>query len=68
MNKAILVLIRMYQNLSALFPSRCVYTPTCSEYAKSAFLKYPFFKAGKLTFWRILRCHPLAKGGVDPLR
>ncbi|MDD4183679.1 MAG: membrane protein insertion efficiency factor YidD [Candidatus Omnitrophica bacterium] len=61
-------LISFYQKISSAFPSQCRYTPTCSCYAKEAFLKYSFFKAFKLSVWRILRCHPLSKGGFDPVK
>gem|GEM_PF-301333 len=66
-NKLAVWLISFYQKISFMFPSHCIYTPTCSCYAKEAFLKYSFLKAFKLSVSRILRCHPLAKGGFDPL-
>lgn len=59
-------LIRFYQrSLSPLFPRRCRFYPTCSQYALEAFDKYGFLRALALTFWRILRCNPLSRGGVD---
>lgn len=67
MKRIALFFIYLYQRLSFLFPSRCIYIPSCSEYAKEAFLKYPFLKALRLVFLRLIRCHPLAKGGFDPL-
>lgn len=60
-------LISLYRRISYLFPHNCLYSPTCSEYAQMAFLRHSFFKAMRLTFLRILRCNPLAKGGYDPL-
>ena len=62
-----LFFIRLYQRFSALFPACCIYHPTCSEYAKTAFQKYSWLKAAKLTFFRILRCNPFSRGGLDPL-
>ncbi|MCP4653436.1 MAG: membrane protein insertion efficiency factor YidD [Candidatus Omnitrophica bacterium] len=63
-----LFLIAFYQKISTLFlPARCKYLPTCSQYAKEAFSQYSFLKAGRLTFYRILRCNPWARGGYDPL-
>ncbi|UCG34604.1 MAG: membrane protein insertion efficiency factor YidD [Candidatus Omnitrophota bacterium] len=67
MNKITLLLIALYQRVSFLFPARCRYIPTCSEYARQAFLQYPFLKAMQLTGLRLLRCNPFAKGVVDPL-
>ena len=47
-------------------PSR-IYTPTSSQYAIQALEKYGFLKGGFLAVKRILRCHPFAKGGYDPV-
>jgi uncharacterized protein len=45
----------------------CRYTPSCANYTYQAIDKYGVFKGGALGLWRILRCHPFAKGGFDPL-
>ncbi|MFA6282018.1 MAG: membrane protein insertion efficiency factor YidD [Candidatus Omnitrophota bacterium] len=68
MNKAAILLISLYQKIAHLFPSHCIYTPTCSCYAKDAFAQYPFLKAAKLTLKRIIKCNPFAKGGYDPVK
>ncbi len=61
-------LVRFYQlTFSSLVGGCCRFQPTCSEYARQAFRKYGFFKGTWLTIKRISRCHPLAKGGYDPL-
>lgn len=61
--------IKFYQKtISPLLGSgKCRFTPTCSEYSLNAFRKYSFFKALRLSIWRILRCNPFGKGGYDPL-
>ncbi|HRY59967.1 MAG TPA: membrane protein insertion efficiency factor YidD [Patescibacteria group bacterium] len=46
----------------------CRFYPTCSEYSKQAFEKYGFFKGFFLANWRILRCNPWSKGGIDELK
>jgi len=46
----------------------CKFTPTCSEYAKRAILKHGSFKGLVLGTWRVLRCNPWSKGGVDPVK
>ena len=63
-----ILLIRFYRRfISPLFPPRCRFTPTCSQYALEAFTKYGFFKGFYLSAWRILRCNPFCKGGYDPV-
>ena len=64
-----MAMIRFYQlAISPLFPARCKYYPTCSEYSKQAFGKYNFFKALGLSLWRVIRCNPFSHGGYDPLK
>lgn len=54
--------------LQFLFPNGfCRYYPTCSDYSAQAIRKYGFWRGSWLGFCRILRCHPWAKGGFDPL-
>ena len=45
----------------------CRFTPTCSQYAKQAIVKYGAFKGGYLALKRVLKCHPLHPGGYDPV-
>ncbi|HOD52948.1 MAG TPA: membrane protein insertion efficiency factor YidD [Candidatus Cloacimonadota bacterium] len=62
------VIIRFYQKIiSPVIPPSCRFTPTCSEYARQAFMKYPLHKALFLSLKRILKCHPFHPGGHDPL-
>jgi len=69
-------MIRWYQKylsldtgfLSYIYSERvCRYHPTCSEYSYQAIEKYGTIKGGWLGFKRIIRCHPWAKGGDDPV-
>ena len=63
-----ILLIRLYQGLiSPFLPNACRYQPTCSEYAKQAFIKYGFLKGFRLTIKRISSCHPWGGSGYDPL-
>jgi uncharacterized protein len=43
----------------------CRYTPTCSEYTRQSLLKYGLYRGGARGFYRILRCNPWSRGGVD---
>ncbi|MFA7308974.1 MAG: membrane protein insertion efficiency factor YidD [Patescibacteria group bacterium] len=52
--------------LKFLFPhGYCPYVPTCSEYGKQAIHKHGVLYGSLLTLWRILRCNPWTKGGID---
>ena len=44
----------------------CPYYPTCSEYGHQVIKKRGLLVGGLKTVWRILRCNPWTKGGVDP--
>ncbi|MGB2952978.1 MAG: membrane protein insertion efficiency factor YidD [Gaiellaceae bacterium] len=48
-----------------LFPTSCKYYPSCSEYALLAFRKYGLARGSLLAGWRLLRCNPWSRGGVD---
>ena len=47
--------------------SQCIFLPTCSEYAYVAIERYGLWRGGRLAAARIARCHPLSKGGLDPV-
>ncbi len=50
-----------------LSPSRCVYLPTCSEYAYAAVSRFGFLRGSWMALRRLARCHPWSKGGFDPV-
>ena len=63
-----LLLIRFYHLfLSPLKGHCCRFEPTCSDYAKEAFLLHGIRKGAILTFKRILKCHPWGGDGYDPV-
>ncbi len=53
--------------LHALSPSQCLYLPTCSDYAYIATARFGVFRGGMMALRRLARCHPFAKGGLDPV-
>jgi hypothetical protein len=44
---------------------QCRFHPTCSDYAITAIEKYGIIKGGYKAAWRVLRCNPWNKGGID---
>ena len=68
MKRAMLASLRFYKRrISPLLPPACKYTPTCSEYAMQAVECSGAVYGGYLAARRLLRCHPFAKGGYDPV-
>lgn len=60
--------VRFYRRfLSPLKPPSCRFHPTCSAYAEEALGLHGLWRGGRLAAWRILRCQPLCKGGLDPV-
>ena len=68
MRHLLILLIRAYQlAVSPLFPPSCRFIPSCSEYAREALMTHGLVKGTLLGAWRLLRCHPLCAGGLDPV-
>jgi putative membrane protein insertion efficiency factor len=59
--------IRGYQLLTSGRPSPCRYEPTCSAYALEAVELHGALKGTALAGRRLLRCHPWAGVGLDPV-
>jgi hypothetical protein len=43
----------------------CRFQPTCSEYAAVAIATHGPWRGSALAIWRLLRCHPFSRGGLD---
>lgn len=68
MKYCFLGLIRLYQMIVSPFKTPCCrFNPTCSEYARQAFLLHGAFKGAILTTKRVLKCHPWGDSGYDPV-
>jgi len=68
MSRFLIALIRLYQRfISPYKPHTCRFYPTCSHYAAEALQVHGVLYGGYLATRRILRCHPLNPGGVDPV-
>lgn len=62
-------LIQIYRSyVSPMLPPTCRYTPSCSLYTLQAIEKYGVMKGVFMGVLRVLRCHPFARGGFDPVR
>lgn len=57
--------ISYYQRYwSQRLSKRCVFNPTCSQYAKLALMKHGLIRGSIKTFTRLMRCHP-GNEGID---
>jgi len=56
-----------FQAMVSLTPRTCRYEPTCSHYAEQAIRRHGPVRGMALATGRLLRCHPWARGGYDPV-
>jgi len=71
-DRALSFAFRVYKSVLSpmvhtISPSRCLYLPTCSEYAYTAISRFGWFRGSWLALRRLARCHPWGKGGLDPV-
>jgi putative membrane protein insertion efficiency factor len=63
-----LFILRAYKwAVSPMFLPACRYVPSCSEYAMEAIDRNGVARGSVMAIWRVMRCHPFAKGGLDPV-
>lgn len=71
MKNFLIFIIKGYQKtispIISAFGIKCKFYPSCSEYMMQAIKKYGCIKGIYLGVKRLLKCHPFAKGGYDPL-
>jgi putative membrane protein insertion efficiency factor len=66
--RALAWLIRLYRRwVSPMTPRHCRFEPTCSGYALDAIRTHGALKGSWMSIRRIGRCHPFARGGLDPV-
>jgi uncharacterized protein len=72
MTRILLALIAFYRRwlspaIHAISHGGCKYLPSCSEYAAGAIAMHGPLHGCWLALGRLLRCHPFARGGLDPV-
>jgi uncharacterized protein len=68
MKQIVQLVLRCYQRaISPLLPHACRFVPTCSQYAMEAVECHGVVRGGLLAAARLLRCHPFARAGFDPV-
>lgn len=64
--KILMAAITLYQFAFApLLGQHCRFFPSCSHYMQEAVQKHGLLRGFILGCKRLLRCHPLCKGGID---
>ncbi len=62
----LVLLIRLYRvTLSGMLGGQCRFHPSCSHYAEMAIQDLGAVRGTGLAAWRILRCQPFSRGGVE---
>lgn len=76
MKKIVIFLINSYRKVYSFFYLQripliiypdCKFYPTCSEYGIQAIERDGVFKGLLRAFWRVLRCNPWSRGGIDEI-
>lgn len=66
--RGVVLLLRLYRAvISPLYGPTCRFYPSCSEYALVAVERHGVLRGSGLAAWRLLRCNPWNRGGVDPV-
>lgn len=64
----LIAFIKVYRAIvSPLYGNVCRYYPSCSAYGLEALTTHGAIRGLSLTVRRLLRCHPWATGGLDPV-
>ncbi|WP_309065971.1 membrane protein insertion efficiency factor YidD [Microbacterium sp.] len=67
-NAVLAFLVAYRAVISPLYGDVCRYYPSCSAYAVGAVQQHGAVRGAVLSAWRVLRCNPWSKGGVDDVR
>ena len=68
MKLILLKTIDLYQTfLSPILGPSCRFSPTCSEYTKTAINRFGVMRGSLIAIKRIFTCHPWGGSGYDPV-
>jgi putative membrane protein insertion efficiency factor len=65
---ALIGAIHLYRvTLSGWLGGQCRFYPTCSQYGEEAIRTQGAIRGTAMTAWRVLRCNPFGRGGIEPV-
>lgn len=64
-NSAIAFILAWRRVVSPLYGPVCRFYPSCSAYGLISVQRFGLVRGGAATAWRVLRCNPWARGGID---
>lgn len=68
MKRFLFFVLRIYRRaLSPVLGPCCRFEPSCSVYAEEAIHVHGIGRGLLLAAWRVLRCQPFARAGLDPV-
>ena len=66
--RGLIWVIALYRNtFGVLMLPACRFAPSCSQYATESLRRFGAIRGLWRAAGRLLRCHPLAKQGLDPV-
>ncbi|RZI47605.1 membrane protein insertion efficiency factor YidD [Rickettsiales endosymbiont of Peranema trichophorum] len=68
MKYALILILKAYKRfISPIFPMRCRFYPSCSDYAIQSIGCHGIIRGVYYAILRVLRCNPFSSGGYDPV-
>lgn len=68
MRRVLILIIKAYRLLlSPYLGGQCRFHPTCSAYSIEAIERHGALRGSGLMVYRLARCQPFCKGGLDPV-